>query len=145
MSGDYRDKPAIQPNYIAHEIDQKVLLDGIKLARTFLHTPELAKFNAGEALPGPEVQSDDELMSFARGIGTTAFHVMGTCRMGPASDPSTVVNDELKVHGMEGLRVVDASIMPTMPSANTNASTLMIAEKAADLILGKAPPAAISL
>ena len=145
VSGDYRDKPAIQPNYIAHEIDQKVLLDGIKLARTFLHTPELAKFNAGEALPGPEVQSDDELMSFARGIGTTAFHVMGTCRMGPASDPSTVVNDELKVHGMEGLRVVDASIMPTMPSANTNASTLMIAEKAADLILGKAPPAAISL
>ena len=145
VSSDFQDKPAIQPNYIAHEIDQRVLLDGMKLVRTFLRTPELAKFNAGEALPGPEVQSDDELMSFARGIGTTAFHVMGTCRMGPASDPTTVVGDELKVHGMEGLRVVDASIMPTMPSANTNASTLMIAEKAADMILGRTPPTAVPL
>lgn len=145
VSGDYRDKPAIQPNYIANETDQKILLDGMKLARTFLQTPELAKFNAGEVMPGPDVQTDDALMSFARGIGTTAFHVMGTCRMGPARDPSTVVSDELKVHGIEGLRVADASIMPTMPSANTNASTLMIAEKAADLILGRAPPAVVNL
>ena len=145
VSGDFRDKPAIQPNYIAHEMDQKVLLDGMKLARTFLHTPELAKFNDGEAMPGPAVQTDDELMSFARGIGTTAFHVMGSCRMGPARDPSTVVSDELKVHGIEGLRVADASIMPTMPSANTNASTLMIAEKAADLIIGRTAPPAVTL
>jgi choline dehydrogenase len=91
------------------------------------------------------VNSDDEWMDFARGIGTTAFHVMGTCRMGPASDPSTVVGDELKVHGIEGLRVADASIMPTMPSANTNASTLMIAEKAADMIRGQTPPPAVAL
>jgi choline dehydrogenase len=145
VSGDFREKPAIQPNYIANEMDQKVLLDGMKLARTFLHTPELAQFNDGEAMPGPAVQTDDELMSFARGIGTTAFHVMGTCRMGPSSDPSTVVSDELKIHGIEGLRVADASIMPTMPSANTNASTLMIAEKAADLILGRTPPPAVTL
>lgn len=91
----------------------------MKLARTFLHTLERAKFNNGEALPGPDLQTDDELMSFARVIGTTAFHVM------------------------KGLRVVDISIMPAMLSANTNASTLMIAEKAADMILGRVPlPAA---
>ena len=98
-----------------------------------------------EDKPGPDVQTDDERMDFGRGIGTTAFHLMGTCRMGPASDPSTVVDDTLSVHGMEGLRVVDASVMPTMPSANTNASTLMIAEKAADMILGRTPPEAANV
>ncbi|NKB55134.1 MAG: choline dehydrogenase [Alphaproteobacteria bacterium] len=144
-SADAGEKPDIQPNYLDHEIDRQVLLGGMKLARSFLRTPELAVYNDGEALPGPDVQSDDELMDFARGIGTTAFHVMGTCRMGPASDPSTVVDDELKVHGIEGLRVADASIMPTMPSANTNASTLMIAEKASDMIRGQSPLPAIAL
>lgn len=145
LSANTGDKPAIQPNYLDHEIDRQVLLGGIKQARKFLQTPELAIYNDGEALPGPHVNSDDEWMDFARGIGTTAFHVMGTCRMGPASDPSTVVDDQLKVHGIEGLRVVDASIMPTMPSANTNASTLMIAEKAADMIRGQTPLPAVSL
>jgi choline dehydrogenase len=145
LTADVGQKPAIQPNYLDHEIDRQVLLGGIKLARKFLQTPELAIYNDGEALPGPHVNSDDEWMDFARGIGTTAFHVMGTCRMGPASDPSTVVGDELKVHGIEGLRVADASIMPTMPSANTNASTLMIAEKAADMIRGQTPPPAVAL
>lgn len=145
LTADTSDKPAIQPNYLDHEIDRQVLLGGIKLARKFLQTPELAIYNDGEALPGPHVNSDDEWMDFARGIGTTAFHVMGTCRMGPASDSSTVVDDELKVHGIEGLRVADASIMPTMPSANTNASTLMIAEKAADMIRGQTPPPAVML
>ena len=144
-SAHFADKPAIQPNYLAHEIDRKVVLDGIKLARTFLHTPELAKFSAGEVLPGPDVRSDDALMAFARGIGTTAFHVMGTCRMGPAADPTAVVDDELRVRGLEGLRVVDASVMPAMPSANTNASTLMIAEKASDMIRGKPPLPAVAL
>jgi choline dehydrogenase len=144
-SADFREKPAIQSNYIGDETDQNVLLDGMRLARAFLQTQELVKFNDGEALPGPDVQSDDELMGFARGIGTTAFHVMGTCRMGFADDPSTVVDDQLRVHGIKGLRVVDASIMPTMPSANTNASTLMNAEKAADMILGHKPPAAVTL
>lgn len=144
-SADFREKPAIQSNYIGDETDQKMLLDGMRLARAFLQTQELVKFNDGEALPGPDVQSDDELMGFARGIGTTAFHVMGTYRMGFADDPSTVVGDQLRVHGIKGLRVVDASIMPTMPSANTNASTLMIAEKAADMILGHKPPAAVTL
>ncbi len=144
-SADAGEKPDIQPNYLDHEIDRQVLLDAMKLGRTFLQTPELAVYNDGETLPGSDIQSDDELMGFARGIGTTAFHVMGTCRMGPASDPSTVVDDELKVHGIDGLRVVDASVMPTMPSANTNASTLMIAEKASDMIVSKTPLPAIDL
>jgi choline dehydrogenase len=92
-----------------------------------------------EEQPGEAVQSDDELLDFARQRGTTVFHLMGTCKMGPATDPRAVVDAELRVHGIESLRVVDASIMPTMPSANTNASTLMIAEKAADMIQGREP------
>ncbi len=80
------------------------------------------------------MKTDDELLDFARANGTTCYHLIGTARMGPASDPSAVVGDDLLVHGMQGLRVVDASIMPNMPSANTYATTLMIAERGADLI-----------
>ncbi len=87
-----------------------------------------------ETLPGPAVQSDDELLDFARANGTTTYHLIGTAKMGPASDPGAVVDDRLRVHGMEALRVVDASIMPSMPSANTYATTLMIAERGADWI-----------
>jgi choline dehydrogenase len=142
-SADAMVKPAIQPNYLAHETDRRVLLGGIRLGRRMLETPELSPYYDREEYPGKPLQNDDELIDFARQRGTTAFHLMGTCRMGPATDKSTVVSDELKVHGIEGLRVVDASIMPAMPSANTNASTLMIAEKASDMILGKPPlPAA---
>ena len=83
--------------------------------------------------------SDEDLMTAAKQRGTTTFHLMGTCRMAPESDPTAVVDDQLRVRGMEGLRVIDASIMPTMPSANLNASVLMIAEKAADMIRGRAP------
>lgn len=139
-SSDPFEKPEIQPNYLAHEIDQRCILGGLKLARRLLNTPELGRYVVREDKPGPDVQSDDELLDFARGIGTTAFHLMGTCRMGPATDPMAVVDDNLRVHGVQSLRVVDASIMPHMPSANTNASTLMIAEKAADMILGREAP-----
>ncbi len=99
-----------------------------------LGTPELAPFVDRETLPGPAVQSDDELLGFARESGTTTYHLIGTAKMGPATDPGAVVDDTLCVHGMERLRVVDASIMPSMPSANTYATTLMIAERGADLI-----------
>ena len=85
------------------------------------------------------VKGVQAILDFVRGIGTTAFHLMGTCRMGPASNPGAVVDDQLRVHGIEGLRVADASIMPLMPSANANAAVLMIGEKAADMILGKPP------
>ena len=120
-----------------------MLLGGLKLARRLLHTPELSHYFDGDMLPGPEVQSDDEWLGFARQYGSTAYHLIGTARMGPASDPTAVVDDQLRVHGMQGLRVADASIMPSMPSANTYATTMMIAEKAADMIRGRPPLAAV--
>ena len=139
-SADPLDKPAIQPSYLADAMDRRVIVDGIRLARRLMRTAPLAPYFAHEALPGDEVRTDEEILDFARGIGTTAFHVMGTCRMGPATDREAVVDDRLRVHGIEGLRVADASIMPRMTSANTNAAVLMIGEKAADMILGTPPP-----
>jgi len=131
--------PLIQPNYLAAESDRQVLLAGMKLARRLLHSPALSKYYDREEFPGPQAQSDEDLMTAAKQRGTTTFHLMGTCRMAPDSDPTAVVDDQLRVRGLEALRVVDASIMPTMPSANLNASVLMIAEKAADMIRGQAP------
>ncbi len=144
-SPDPRHKPAIQPNYLADEIDQRVLLGGMKLGRRLFRTDALAPYFEEETSPGADCQSDEQLLTYARERGTTAFHPMGTCRMGPSTDPSAVVDAELKVHGLEGLRVADASIMPTMPSANTNASTLMIGEKASDLIRGRTALPAVEL
>ncbi len=139
------DHPVIQPNYLAAESDRQVLLAGMKLARRLLASEALKPYYDREEFPGAEVTSDDGLMAAAKQRGTTTFHLMGTCRMGPESDPTSVVDDQLRVRGLEGLRVIDASIMPTMPSANLNASVLMIAEKAADMIRGKAPLEAIVL
>ncbi len=136
-SRDPFEDPAIQPNYLADPMDRQVLLAGMKLARGLLRTPELAEYFDHETLPGDRVGSDDELLDFARHYGSTAYHLIGTARMGPASDPMSVVDDELRVHGLENLRIVDASIMPSMPSANTYASTMMIAEKASDMIRGR--------
>jgi choline dehydrogenase len=138
-SSDPFEDPVVQPNYLADPYDQQVLLGGLRVARQLLRTPELGRFFSSETLPGKGVTTDDELLDYARRLGVSCYHVMGTARMGAASDPSTVVDDELKVHGMAGLRVVDASIMPDMPSANTCASTMMIAEKAADMIRGRLP------
>ena len=131
--------PLIQPNYLAAESDRQVLLAGMKLARRLLHSPALSKYYDREEFPGPQAQSDEDLMKAAKQRGTTTFHLMGTCRMAPDTDPTAVVDDQLRVRGLEALRVVDASIMPTMPSANLNASVLMIAEKAADMIRGLGP------
>ncbi len=137
------DKPAIQPNYLAETEDRRILVAGIRLARRILRCAPLADFVEREERPGVATDSDADLLEFAQRTGTTAYHPMGTCRMGPADRSGTVVDDALRVHGLHGLRVVDASIMPMMTSANTNAATLMIGEKAADLILGKPPlPAA---
>ena len=136
-SADVFTDPIIQPNYLTDSIDRRVLVAGMKLARRLLQTPELAPYFEQEQLPGKAVQTDDEWLDFARRYGSTAYHLIGTARMGPATDPSAVVDDQLRVHGMQGLRVVDASIMPNMPSANTYASTMMIAEKASDMIRGR--------
>lgn len=129
--------PVIQPNYLAEEGDRQVLLKAMKLARRLLATKPLEPFYDFEEYPGKQVQSDDELLAAARERGTTTFHPMGSCRMGPDTDPTAVVDDRLRVRGMEGLRVIDASVMPTMLSANLNASVLMIAEKGSDLIRGR--------
>jgi choline dehydrogenase len=137
-SADPFDAPIITPNYLAEEIDRRVLLGAMKLARRLLQSRPLAPYFEREDFPGPNVRSDDELLAAAKERGTTTFHPAGTCRMGPAGDPLAVVDDQLRVRGLEGLRVVDASIMPTMLSANLNAATMMIADKASDLIRGKA-------
>ena len=136
-SADPFEAPVIQPNYLAAESDRRVLLAGMKLARRLLGSQPLRKYYDREEFPGAEKQSDDDLLTAAKQRGTTTFHLMGSCRMAPDSDPTAVVDDQLRVRGLEGLRVVDASIMPTMPSANLNASVLMIAEKASDMIRGR--------
>jgi choline dehydrogenase len=145
VSRDPLAKPIIQPNYFAEIADQQVLLDGMKLARELMSTDALMRYVEREDLPGPQVQSDDEWLDFARQRGTTTFHPIGTCQMGPSTNAKAVVDDQLRVHGLKGLRVVDASVMPSMVSANTNAATLMIAEKAADMILARTPLAAVDL
>jgi len=124
--------PAIAPNYLATESDRQVAAAAIRLTRRICAARALARFEPEEFLPGAAVASDEELARAAGDIGTTIFHPVGTCKMG--QDPPAVVDDRLRVRGVEGLRVVDASIMPTITSGNTNAPVIMIAEKAADLI-----------
>ena len=132
-SADTGDRPAIQPNYLDAEADRRLLVDGMRLARRIMRAPELARWYVRETSPGDTAQTDDELLDFARRRGTTIFHLMGTCKMGP--DSLAVVDSRLRVHGIEGLRVADASIMPVITSGNTNAPAIMIGEKAAAMIL----------
>ena len=144
-SADPFDAPLIQTNYLAEEIDRRVVVAGMKLARRLLRSAPLAPYYDHEDWPGPSVQSDAEFLEAATQRAQTTFHPGCTCRMGPAGDPMAVVDDTLKVRGLDGLRVVDASVMPRMISANLNASTLMIGDKASDMIRGKAPPEPILL
>jgi len=139
-SADPFEAPAIQPNYFSHETDRRLSLAGMRIARDLMQTPEFAPHVEREELPGPDVNTEDEMLDYYCQNATTTFHLMGTCRMGPESDPTSVVDDQLRVRGLEGLRVADASIMPTMPSANTNAATIMIGEKCADYIRGQHLP-----
>ena len=135
--------PVIQPNYLADPIDRRVQVSGMRLARKLLHAPELAPFFERDELPPPGQDSDDELLAYLRQYGSTCYHLIGTARMGPVTDRTSVVDDTLRVHGLDGLRVVDASIMPNMPSANTYCSTMMIAEKASDMIRSRPPLAPV--
>lgn len=137
--------PLIQPNYLQDARDREVLLAGLRMARRLLQAPELAHFATAESLPGIAVQSDEALLDFARRFGVSSYHLNGSARMGPAGDPGAVVDAQLRVHGLQGLRVVDASVMPAIPSANTCAATMMIAEKAADMIRSRPalPPASL--
>ena len=131
-SGDPFAAPAIRPNFLGETLDRETHVAGLRIARQVAAAPALAHYCAAELLPGPDCETDDELLDFARGNGATVYHPVGTCKMG--QDPAAVVDDRLRVHGVAGLRVIDASIMPTLVSGNTNAPTIMIAEKGADMI-----------
>lgn len=132
-SADPLQPPAMQPNYLSTELDRRCAIAGVRLARSLASTRSLKPYVAEEYRPGPQAESDQDLLEFARNHGATIFHPSGTCKMG--SDAMAVVDARLKVHGVENLRVVDCSVMPTLVSGNTHAPVVMIAEKAADLIL----------
>jgi choline dehydrogenase-like flavoprotein len=126
-------KPRITPNYLAAAADGRVLLAGLRLTREIFARPPIADHSVVETLPGPGITTDAALLDYCRGFGTTIFHPVGTCRMG--EDPAyAVVDSRLRVHGVGGLRVIDASVMPTLTTGNTNAPTIMIAEKGAAMI-----------
>ena len=133
VSKDYKIAPSINPNYLSTEQDKIVAAQSIKLARKIISQPAMKKYNPKEYAPGIQFQSEDDLKKVAGEIGTTIFHPVGTCAMG--TNVSSVTDSNLKVRGVEGLRIADASIMPTITSGNTNAPTLMIAEKASEMIL----------
>jgi choline dehydrogenase len=128
--------PAMQPNYLSSELDCRTMVEGVKLGRKLARTRALSELIGDEYRPGGEIKTDDEVLEFVRNYGATIFHPVGTCKMG--SDAQAVVDAGLRVHGIAGLRVVDASIMPTLVSGNTNAPVVMIAEKASDMILADA-------
>ena len=134
-SRNFFEAPIIQPNYFADPRDKNLLLKGQKLIREILSKPPIKRYIAEEIMPGPSFNSDDELIEYGRIQGLGGYHYCGTCRMGVKDDPLTVVDNELNVHGLSGLRVADASIMPNIVSGNTNAAAMMIAERAADFIL----------
>jgi len=141
-SADPRAAPAINPCYLATPEDRKVAADALRLTRRIAGAKALARFAPEEFVPGRQHDSDEELARAAGDVGTTIFHPVGTCRMGPASDRASVVDPRLRVHGIAGLRVIDASIMPTITSGNTNSPTVMIAERGAEMILGERRAAA---
>ena len=134
QSSDPRQAPKIALNYLSTDIDRQVAADSLKLTRRIVAANALKKYAPDEFLPGPHVATDAQLARAAGDIGTTIFHPVGTCKMGPAADTYAVVDSRLRVNGLAGLRVVDASVMPTITSGNTNSPTIMIAEKASDMI-----------
>jgi choline dehydrogenase len=137
--------PAIQPRYLSARADCDCVVDSLKLLRWIMNQPVMRRYIAEERTPGEQCQSDADLLAFARDTGSTVYHPTSTCRMG--SDPNAVVDERLRVRGIEGLRVIDASIMPTVVSGNTNAAAVMIGEKGSDMVLQDADaraPVAIS-
>ncbi|MGD9617019.1 MAG: GMC family oxidoreductase [Alphaproteobacteria bacterium] len=124
--------PAINPRYLTEESDRRAIVGGLKYVRQIFAAPALAPYVGEERLPGQQVQTDDELLDYAKRNGNTVYHASCTCMMGPQAN--CVVDSELRVHGIEGLRVIDASVMPSVTSTNTNAPTIMIAEKGAEMI-----------
>ena len=137
-SADPREYPALRFNYLSTEQDRREWVEAIRVARDLLNQPAMEPFNGGEISPGPSVQTDEEILDWVSHEGETAYHPSCTCKMG--TDEMAVVDpNTMRVHGLEGLRVVDSSVMPYVPNANNYAPTMMLAEKAADLILGNTP------
>jgi choline dehydrogenase len=132
-SADPEAHPAIRFNFLADPIDQAAMVGGFRMMRRIVDAGPMDTYRGEEFSPGSSVQSDEQILTWIRNNSQTAYHPIGTCRMGPAG-PKTVVDDELRVHGLSGLRVADASIFPTMPSGNTNAPSIMVGEKAADIL-----------
>ena len=131
-SPDPREQPAINPRYLAEDTDRRAMVGGLRFLRRLFAAPSLAKHIVAEKIPGPGVRSDDELLDYARQNGSTVYHASCSCMMG--GHAMSVVDSGLKVHGLDALRVIDASIMPAVSSTNTNAPTIMIAEKGAAMI-----------
>ena len=131
-SADPMARPVIRPNYLSAESDSHVLFSGIQQTNKILSSPAIAEVSLGETEPGREIATVEDAKQFAQNSGATIYHPVGTCKMG--EDAMSVVNSRLKVNGVEGLRVADASVMPTVTTGNTNAPTIMIGEKAADMI-----------
>lgn len=134
-SSDPLASPTIRPNYLSDPLDRQTLIAGLRIARQVGEAPAFAPYRSHEMNPGADCDSDDGLLEFALRTGATTYHVMGTCRMGPDGDANAVVDERLRVRGLDGLHVVDASVMPTMPSGNINAPVIMVAEKGAEMIL----------
>jgi choline dehydrogenase len=144
-SADPFDDPAILANYLATDEDRRALREGVKMVRALVAGAAMDAVRGEEFQPGEAIQSDADLDAWIRETSETIYHPVGTCRMGAAGDDLAVVDETLCVHGLKGLRVVDASVMPTLVGGNTNGPTIMIAEKAADMILGRAPMAAVTV
>jgi choline dehydrogenase len=136
-SADPNDTPLIQPNSLSAEADLVTLREAVRIARRVVAQPAFDAYRGEELNPGADARTDDEIDDFIRRTAITIYHPVGTARMG--NDPMAVVDSSLRVRGIEGLRVVDASVMPTLIGGNTNAPVMMIAEKASDLILGRPP------
>ena len=128
--------PSIRPNYLSTDEDRRIAADAIRLTRRLMRQPALARYRPEEFRPGPQASdSDADLIKAAGDIGTTIFHPVGTAKMGLASDRSAVVDERLRVHRLQGLRVIDASVMPTITSGNTNTPTIMIAAKGSAMVI----------
>ena len=140
-SADPFDDPAIFANYLSAEEDRRALREGVRMMREVARQPALDPYRSEELFPGEDIQSDEAVDAWIRSVAETIYHPVGTCRMGADGDPMAVVDAQLRVHGIKGLRVIDASVMPTLVGGNTNAPTIMIAEKAADMIRGREAPA----
>jgi choline dehydrogenase len=133
-SADARTPPAIRFNFLSAPVDAELTVRAVRIARSVMTAPAMTPFKLTEQAPGPERQSDEQIIEWVKATAETTYHPVGTCKMG--IDPMAVVDPKLRVHGIQGLRVADASIMPTLTSGNTNAPSIMIGERASDLILG---------